>query len=150
MVKQSALGVPAYLYLFDHGYPAADEKGLHAFHASELPYMWGNTDRTPLNWPKLPDTAAERKLSDAMLGYWVSFARTGVPAASGQPAWPAYGQDRAYMAFEDMPAPKAHLMPGMYEFNERIVCRRRAKGGIPWHWNVGLASPPLPPEASCQ
>jgi len=150
MVKQSALGVPTYLYLFDHGYPAADEKDLHAFHASELPYMWGNTDRTPLNWPKLPDTATERKLSDAMLGYWVSFARTGVPAASGQPAWPAYGKDRAYMAFEDVPAPKTHLMPGMYEFNERVVCRRRAKGGIPWHWNVGLASPPLPPEASCQ
>jgi para-nitrobenzyl esterase len=150
MVKQSALGVPAYLYLFDHGYPAADEKGLHAFHASELPYMWGNTDRTPLNWPKLPDTATERKLSDAMLEYWVSFAKTGVPAASGQPAWPAYGGDRAYMAFEDGPAPKTHLMPGMYEFNERVVCRRRAQGGIPWHWNVGLASPPLPPEASCQ
>lgn len=37
MVKQTAAGVPSYLYLFDHGYPAADERGLHAFHASELP-----------------------------------------------------------------------------------------------------------------
>jgi para-nitrobenzyl esterase len=150
MVKQAAIGVPSYLYLFDHGYPAADEKGLHAFHASELPYMWGNPDRTPLNWPKLPDTAAEKALSDAMLEYWVSFAKAGVPTASGQPAWPAYGKDRAYMAFEDVPVPKTHLMPGMYEFNEQIVCRRRAKGGIPWHWNVGLVSPPLPPEASCK
>jgi len=150
MVKQSALGVPSYLYLFDHGYPAADDKGLHAFHASELPYMWGNPNRTPLNWPKLPDTAAEKKLSDAMLEYWVSFAKTGVPAASGQPAWPAYGSERNYMSFEDVPVPKTHLMPGMYEFNEQIVCRRRAKGGIPWHWNVGLVSPPLPPEASCK
>jgi para-nitrobenzyl esterase len=150
MVKQTALGVPTYLYLFDHGYPAADEKGLHAFHASELPYMWGNTDRTPLNWPKLPDTAAEKKFSDAMLEYWVSFAKSGVPAASGQPAWPAYGSDRAYMLFGDVPAPRTRLMPGMYEFNEQVVCRRRAKGGIPWHWNVGLASPPLPPAASCK
>jgi para-nitrobenzyl esterase len=150
VVKQAALGVPSYLYLFDHGYPAADEKGLHAFHASELPFMWGNTERTPLNWPKVPDTAAEKKFSDAMLEYWVSFAKTGVPAASGQPAWPAYGKDRAYMAFEDAPMPKTHLMPGMYEFNEQVVCRRRAQGGIPWHWNVGLASPPLPPAASCK
>ena len=39
-------------------------------------------------------------------------------------------------------------MPGMYEFNEQVVCRRRAAGGIPWHWNVGIASPPLPAEAS--
>jgi para-nitrobenzyl esterase len=150
VVKQAALGVPSYLYLFDHGYPAADEKGLHAFHASELPFMWGNTERTPLNRPKVPYTAAEKKFSDAMLEYWVSFAKTGVPAASGQPAWPAYGKDRAYMAFEDAPMPKTHLMPGMYEFNEQVVCRRRAQGGIPWHWNVGLASPPLPPAASCK
>jgi ferredoxin len=28
------------------------------------------------------------------------------------------------------------------------TAERRAAGGIPWHWNVGLASPPLPPEAS--
>ncbi len=48
------------------------------------------------------------------------------------------------MAFEDAPLPKKHLMPGMYEFNEQVVCRRRAAGGIPWHWNVGVASPPLP------
>lgn len=150
MVKQAALGVPSFLYLFDHGYPAADDKGLHAFHASELPYMWGNPYRTPLNWPKLPDTPAEKKFADAMFEYWVSFAKTGVPAASGQPAWPAYGSDRNYMDFADVPAPKTHLMPGMYEFNEQIVCRRRAKGGIPWHWNVGLVSPPLPPEASCK
>jgi para-nitrobenzyl esterase len=85
-----------------------------------------------------------------MLQYWVSFARTGVPSADGHPAWPAYGQDRAYMAFEAAPTPKTGLMPGMYELNEQVVCRRRAKGGIPWHWNVGLASPPLPPEASCK
>jgi para-nitrobenzyl esterase len=55
------------------------------------------------------------------------------------------------MAFEDSPRPKTHLLPGMYELNEQVVCRRRAKGGIPWNWNVGLASPPLPAaEGSCK
>ncbi len=148
--KQTALGVPSYLYLFDHGYPAANEKGLHAFHAAELPYVFANADRTPVNWPKLPATPAEAALSNAMADYWANFARSGVPSASGQPAWPAYGAERAYMAFEDAPQPKKNLMPGMYEFNERVVCRRRAKGGVPWHWNVGLASPPLPAEAACK
>jgi para-nitrobenzyl esterase len=146
-IKQTAVGSSAYLYLFDHGYPAANEKGMHAFHASEIPYMFGNADRTPLNWPKIPATDVEKKLSDAMLDYWTSFARDGVPTAAGQPAWSAYGASRAYLAFEDAPQPKAHVFPGMYEFNEQVVCRRRAAGGIPWHWNVGLASPPLPPEA---
>jgi para-nitrobenzyl esterase len=147
MVKQTALGPPSYLYFFDHGYPAADARGLHAFHASELPYVFGTADRVPVNWPTLPDTASERAFSDAMLGYWASFTRSGVPSAAGQPTWPAYGTERAYMAFEDLPRPKTHLMPGMYELNEQVVCRRRAAGGVPWHWNVGLASPPLPPEA---
>jgi para-nitrobenzyl esterase len=148
MIKQTALGVPSYLYLFDHGYPAADEKGLHAFHASELPYVFGTANRAPPNWPAVPATPVETSLSNAMLEYWTSFARSGVPTASGQPAWPVYGYGRAYMAFEDAPHPKANVYPGMYEFNERVVCRRRAAGGIPWHWNVGLASPPIPPEAA--
>jgi para-nitrobenzyl esterase len=79
-----------------------------------------------------------------MTSYWASFARDGVPSASGQAAWRPYGTEQAYMAFEAGPQPRTHLMPGMYELNEQVVCRRRAKGGIPWNWNVGLASPPLP------
>ena len=39
--KQAALGAPSFLYYFDHGYPAADSAGLHAFHASELPFVFG-------------------------------------------------------------------------------------------------------------
>jgi len=35
-------------------------------------------------------------------------------------------------------------MPGMYELNDRSSVGAAQKGGIPWHWNVGLASPPLP------
>ena len=150
MVKQTAVGAPAFLYLFDHGYPAADEKGLHAFHASEIPYVFGTADRAPPNWPKVPDTPVEATLSNAMLDYWASFARSGASGAGGQPQWKAYGEDRNYMSFEAAPQAKTHVFPGMYEFNEQVVCRRRAAGGIPWHWNVGLASPPLPPEANCK
>ena len=48
------------------------------------------------------------------------------------------------MAFTDAPRPGTHLMPGMYELNEQVMCRRRAAGGIPWNWNVGIVAPPLP------
>ncbi len=75
--KQTALGQPAYLYLFDHGYPAADNAELHAFHAAELPYVFGTAARTPPLWPKVPSTPAETKLSDAMIDYWTSFMRSG-------------------------------------------------------------------------
>ena len=151
VAKQTAAGVPSFLYYFDHGYPAEESLNLHAFHGSEIPFVFGTTDKTPANWPKVPDTPVETQLTDAMSSYWATFSRSGEPTAKGQPAWPPYGSTRAYMAFEDAPRPKTHLLPGMYELNEQVVCRRRAKGGIPWNWNVGLASPPLPPaEAACK
>ncbi len=149
--KQTALGQPAFLYFFDHGYPAADNAGLHGFHASELPYVFGTFDGTPPLWPKIPDTPQERKFSDAMIGYWTSFARTGRPTAANEPDWPAFGSTGAYMAFEETPQPSDRLLPGMYEFNEEVVCRRRAAGDIAWNWNVGLYSPKLPPQqAQCK
>jgi para-nitrobenzyl esterase len=142
--KQTALGQPAFLYLFDHGYPAADEADLHAHHASELPYMWANLDRTPPNWPKIPATEKEQGFAAAVSGYWSSFARDARPVAEGAPDWPAYGESESFMLLGDEPKPSQDLMPGMFELNETVMCRRRAGGEIPWHWNVGLASPPLP------
>jgi len=147
--KQAAAGAPAFLYLFDHGYPAADSAGLHAFHASELPYMFGMLDRTPPNWPKIPATADEAKLSDAMVGYWTSFAKTGRPSAPDQPDWKAFGQSGAYMYFGANPEARTNLYPGMYALHEETVCRRRAKGNQAWNWNVGLASPEPSGEKPC-
>jgi para-nitrobenzyl esterase len=142
--KQTAVGQPSFLYYFDHGYPAADAAGLHAFHASELPYVFGTFDGTPPHWPKVPPTAQEKKLSDAMINYWSSFARTGRPQAANEPDWSPFGSAAYYIEFRESPQRSDHLLPGMYEFNEEVVCRRRASGNIAWNWNAGLASPQLP------
>lgn len=139
---QTAIGQPAFLYLFDHGYPAADEMGLHAFHAAEIPYVFGTAGRTPPFWPRIPDRLPERRLATAMGDYWASFARTGVPAAAGQPGWAPYGRERAFLAFADASRPGVRLMPGMFELHEAATCRRRA-AGLPWNWNTGIASPVL-------
>jgi para-nitrobenzyl esterase len=149
--KQTAIGQAGFLYLFDHGYPAADSANLHAFHASELPYMFGTAKQTPPFWPKVPDTAVESALSDAMIDYWTSFAKTGQPRASRQAAWPAYGPARNYMHFAEVPRSSVHLMPGMYELHEEATCRRRASGSQPLNWNVGVVSPVLSPHTeSCR
>jgi para-nitrobenzyl esterase len=146
--KQEALGRPSFLYLFDHGYPAMDQAGLHGFHASELPYMFGTLERTPALWPAIPSTAGERALSDAMVDYWTSFARTGQPHSATAPAWNAFGTAGDYMRFaDDGPRPERDLMPGMYALHEEAVCRRRA-AGQGWNWNTGVVSPELKP-ASC-
>lgn len=148
--KQTALGAPSFLYYFNHGYPAADEAGLHAFHAAEIPYVFGTTASTPPRWPAVPQTPSEHRLSDAMLSYWASFARDGVPRADGEEDWRPYDQARTYMAFEDVPHVRQGP-PNGYEIHEAVVCRRRAHGGMSWNWNVGVISPPLPAEASpCQ
>lgn len=146
--KQASIGVPSFLYFFDHGYPAAEAKDLHAFHASELPYIFGTADRTPPAWPALPVTAEEERLAEAMTDYWAVFVRTGSPAAAGQPRWQPFASGKAYMAFTEAPRPGTDLLPGMYELHEEVVCRRRARGDTPWNWNVGIVSPPLPAEPS--
>ena len=149
--KQTAQGEPSFLYLWDHGYPAADNAGYHAFHGSELPYVFGTPDRVGPLWPRSPDTADEKKLSDAMIDYWADFARTGHPTAANEPDWPAFDSTGSYMDFTDAPHPSEHLLPGMYGLDEQVVCRRRAAGDIGWNWNVGLASPTNPgPTAACK
>ncbi|MHA6722391.1 carboxylesterase/lipase family protein [Sphingomonas sp. RS2018] len=149
-IGQTAIGQRAYLYFFDHGYPAADDNGLHAFHAAEIPYVFGTADKTPQFWPKVPDTLAERRMSDAMLGYWTSFARTGSPSANGAPGWQPYGGAANYMAFAATPQARQKLLPGMFALHEASVCRRRAAGDQPWNWNTGLMSPVLKPAAGCR
>lgn len=150
VAKQTALGRPAFLYLFDHGYPAADAAGLHGFHASELPYVFGTPTRTPPLWPAIPDTPRETALSEAMVGYWTSFARTGSPRAANEPDWPAYGATKAYLLFGDVPRVSADPFPGMYALHEEAVCRRKS-GDLAWSWNVGVISPRLDKvDSSCR
>ncbi len=148
-IKQTALGQPAYLYLFDHGYPAASEYGLHGFHAAEIPFVFGTANDTPPYWPRIPDTVGERRFAAAMGDYWVSFAKSGTPEAAGQAVWRPYGTDAAFMAFADIPRSGAQLMPGMYALHEAAVCRRRAAGNQAWNWNTGILSPVLAKSAEC-
>lgn len=152
MVRSAAkMGQPGYLYLWDHGYPAMDSAKLHAFHASELPYVFGVLDAGLPNWPKIPDTAPERALSNAMIDYWTSFARDGKPVAKAAPAWKAYGSTRSYIHFTDVPRVETNLMPGMFELHESVVCRRRAEGKNGWLFNTGVAAPAkiAPPVSGC-
>ena len=146
--KQAALGVPSYLYLWDHGYPAAEAAKLHAFHASELPYVFDTFDGTPPLWPKNAHTTEEDALTRAMGDYWTSFARTGRPQAKSAPAWPAYAPGAQYMHFGATPAAARDLMPGMYDLNEGVMCRRRAMATVAWGWNVGLWAPASTPNAA--
>jgi para-nitrobenzyl esterase len=149
--NQTGIGAPAYLYFFEHRYPAQVALHLEAFHGSELPYLFGRLDENgglPRNWPKPPDDARERALSAAMTSYFTSFARTGQPSAQGAPAWKPHSEDDAYMSFRDEPRAAKHLLPGTFDLHEELIARRRASGQQNWYVNVGLASPTVPAPAS--
>jgi para-nitrobenzyl esterase len=146
---EAKAGMPSYLYFFDHAYPAAEARGFRAFHGSEMPYTFGHVGKgavLPPNWP-LPDGPKETAFSDAMIAYWTSFARTGVPTAPGQPDWPTYAPNKSYMNFVDTPEPSTNLMPGMFELQEEIVQRARRAADQPWVGAVGPEDPPLAREA---
>ncbi len=144
---QTRLGLPAYLYFFTHRYPAQEALHLEAFHASELPYEFGRisaSDGWPELWPRPPDEAHERALSEAVMGYFTSFARDGAPSAPGAAAWHTYRDEQAYLELRAPPQSMKHLLPGMFELHEEVVARRRAAGTQYWYINVGLTSPPVP------
>src|SRR5215467_727990 len=75
---------PAYLYYFSRRPPGPQSARLRAFHASEIPYVFGT-----FVWP-FPWEEADKKLSDAMASYWVNFAATGNPNGGSLVKWPAY------------------------------------------------------------
>lgn len=142
--QQTAAGQPSFLYYFSHSYPAADAAGVSAFHASEVPYVFGVLEGNPPNWPEIPDTEAERTFSGAMVDYWTSFARSVAPTSVHGPDWPPFSEGEAYLELGDAPQVGRELLPGVYELHEEIYCRRRRAGTQSWNWRTGSISPPVP------
>lgn len=148
--KQAAIGQEAFLYYFDHDYPSAAAADLTAFHASEVPFVFGTFEDIPAGWPAIPNTPGERQLAGAMLDYWTSFARGDRPSATNGPAWESFAPSSSYMSFGDAPKLATQFMPGMYELHEQIMCRRRAAGMQSWNWRTGSVAPIISgPTAHC-
>ena len=146
--KQTQLGVPAYLYFFEHGYPAESALHMEAFHGSEIPFEFGlvgSNDSLPPYWPKPPNDAGEHAVSDAVMSYFTSFARSGKPVAHGEAAWEPFGTDHAFLDIRDKPYSSRNPVPGAYDLQEEVIARRRASGSQNWYINIGLASPVVPP-----
>ena len=59
-----------------------------AYHAGDLPYMFGNFTGDHYD-PTEPDET-QRAVSQQMMRYWTNFARDGDPNGEGLPQWPAY------------------------------------------------------------
>jgi para-nitrobenzyl esterase len=91
-----AQGHPTYRYRFAVLPEAAAASHAGLPHSGELPYVFGNLDASP--WPV---GARDRAVSDAAMDYWVEFARSGVPAPRGRPAWPVDDAERIMLFDND-------------------------------------------------
>lgn len=79
-------GLPAYEYRFSYVAESMRSKWPGAPHATEIPFVF---DTVEAKYGK--DLAPEdEKIAEAMLSYWVAFAKTGDPSTGNTPAWPRY------------------------------------------------------------
>lgn len=127
--------VPLYAYEFadrtaPYPVPIFDAPGnlAGAAHTKELSYLFHQNELTP----------AQRKISDAMIGYWTHFATNGNPNAKSLPTWPAYRPNqRMVMKFD------ANTVSADADFATRHRCSFWAEQGY------SLLSGPYPtPTAS--
>ena len=62
-----------------------------ANHASEIPYVFDTQGLVPNYAAEITDE--DRAMARVVHSCWVAFAKTGVPACSGAPPWPAYSRN---------------------------------------------------------
>lgn len=85
--RRAALGrAPTFVYHFRKPTPVREGK-LNVPHTLDIAYVFDNVARATVLTGDGPDKHA---LADRMSSAWAAFARHGIPAAEGWPAWPAY------------------------------------------------------------
>ena len=97
--RQAALGgAPVYTFWFTWQTPVLDGRP-RAFHCSELPFVFNNTDRAAAMTGGGPEA---RDLGGRVSDAWIAFARRGDPNHSGLPKWPAFTpREGAVMIFDN-------------------------------------------------
>ncbi len=96
--KYAQHGAPVYMYLFTRESEAIVPGTQHkvgAAHAMEIPYKFYNVQPPGSNAGMLSVSGTEgEKTAHNMAEMWSTFAKTNVPAAKGQPQWPAYNTEK--------------------------------------------------------
>jgi len=82
-IEMARIHQPAFLYHFTY-VGAGEFASLGAFHSEESMFL------SKKYWTTWIHRPYDKALSNAIIGYWVQFAKTGNPNTSLLPKWPAY------------------------------------------------------------
>jgi len=108
-----------YLYNVTWNVPTPGGLQLGAFHGTDVALLFDS--------PKLPQDDPGKALADAMRRYWVQFARTGSPNASGLPHWPTYdAATNQYLELGSQIKPAVGLNEGAFQLLDRLYTARLA------------------------
>jgi para-nitrobenzyl esterase len=111
--KYAQYGAPVYMYVFTHESDRVIPGTNHTFgaaHAAEIVYKFNNvrpadtgqSGQQPNGGGPFADSRPESvQTAGNMSEFWSTFARTGRPAAQGQPVWPAYTTEQRATMFID-------------------------------------------------
>ena len=119
--KQAQIGRKAWWYEFTQEPPyEAGVNNLKATHASEIPYVFNNIEKTHMfpdaSSPKLAgESAIDKKWADTISSYWVNFAKSGNPNGPGLPKWEPFKDRNAPPMYlgELKEGPSAETLNGM-------------------------------------
>lgn len=122
------VGYRVFLYQFTRVATGPLGRTLGAFHAAEIPFVYGiRADQMPRLWGTSPNDA---ELSRTLSAYWVNFARTGDPNGTDLPRWSQYEPNGSHQEFGARIGP-ARGMGGrryelwMTELDRRFRAERR-------------------------
>ncbi|MBN1161651.1 MAG: carboxylesterase family protein, partial [Dehalococcoidales bacterium] len=99
-------GYKGYACIFDQVPANWREEGCVSAHSMELTYVFGDWDNSSGWWQSIGMLAkmsgaktdqpaldaTDRYISEAIMGYWTGFAKTGKPQYKGLPEWPVYSR----------------------------------------------------------
>lgn len=114
-----------YRYFYTHIFHDSPEKELGAAHGLELPYIF---HVFPLKAEYTPDPF-ELNMSNALMAYWTSFAKTRVPSQLGLPSWPNYSiESDPYQELDSTITSRSELLSEDCDFWDKLNSQ---------HWGTG-------------
>ncbi|MBQ1377614.1 MAG: carboxylesterase family protein, partial [Lachnospiraceae bacterium] len=113
--KAAESSVPAYNGLLAFVFPI--DEGKAAWHCSDLPFIFHNTDKLPLY--DLGETG--KRIEAQMAGALVNFARTGDPNGEGVPTWTPTTPDTVHtLVFDEVTEERTDMDKALIDYLHEI------------------------------